>query len=415
MGEVVSVQEAVGKNYGDFWHSTARYRVVKGGRASKKSKTTALYYISQMMAHPESNTLVVRQTYASLKDSCFSELKWAISRLGVERYWDWTTSPLEMTYLPTGQKILFRGLDDPLKLTSITVPIGYLCWVWIEEAFQVKKEEDFDKIDGSIRGALPADLWKQITLTFNPWHDKIWVKRRFFDVSDDPDVFTKTTTYKDNEFLGEDDRRYYAKMEKENPRRFFVEGLGNWGIIDGLVYENWVVEDFNVDIVRRRPGIRAAFGLDFGYTIDPSAFVALFIDQSKKEIYIFDEFYEKKLSNRMIAERIVEKGYHKERIFADSAEPKSIAELSTLGITRIAAARKGPDSIMHGIQFIQDYKIIIHPSCINFADEIAAYTWAEDRFGQKTGKPVDSFNHILDALRYALTDITRPAGVKVGF
>ncbi|MDR2944055.1 MAG: PBSX family phage terminase large subunit [Methanosarcinales archaeon] len=271
---VVSLSDLVGGGYSDFWNSKHRYRVLKGGRASKKSKTTALYFISKLMKHPQSNLLVIRQTYASLKDSCFSELEWAIHRMGVEKYWKISTSPLEMTYLPTGQKILFRGLDDPLKLTSITVSIGFLCWTWIEEAFQVKRESDFDKIDGSIRGNLPADLWPQHTLTFNPWHDKIWIKRRFFDVSDDSDIFTKTTTWKDNEFLGEHDRRYYEKMEKENPRRYWVEGLGNWGIIEGLIYEKWVIEDFDVDIVRRRSSVLAAFGLDFGYSIDPSAFIA---------------------------------------------------------------------------------------------------------------------------------------------
>lgn len=117
----VKLPEVVGKGYGTFWRWKGRYRAVKGSRASKKSKTTALWYITNMMKYPDANTLVVRKTYRTLKDSCFTELKWAIHRLGVDAFWDIKESPLEMTYKPTGQKIYFRGLDDPLKVTSITV------------------------------------------------------------------------------------------------------------------------------------------------------------------------------------------------------------------------------------------------------------------------------------------------------
>ena len=149
----VHLPEVVGKGYGTFWNFKGRYRVCKGSRASKKSKTTALNIIKRMMQYPEANTLVVRKVFRTLKDSCFTELKWAINRLGVSAYWEIKESPLEMTYLPTGQKIYFRGLDDPLKVTSITVEIGYLCWCWIEEAYEIMNESDFDMLDESIRGA----------------------------------------------------------------------------------------------------------------------------------------------------------------------------------------------------------------------------------------------------------------------
>ena len=130
----VRLPDIVGRGYGTFWRSRARYRVVKGSRASKKSTTEALWLVTNIMAHPEANALVIRKTYRTIKDSCFRQLKWAIHRLGVDAWWKCTESPLEMTYTPTGQKILFRGLDDPLKVTSITVDVGYLGWGWIEEA-----------------------------------------------------------------------------------------------------------------------------------------------------------------------------------------------------------------------------------------------------------------------------------------
>lgn len=136
--EVVRLPEVVGKGYGTFWRFKGRYRVVKGSRASKKSKTTALWFIVNMMAYKQANALVVRQVYSTLKDSCYTELKWAINRLGVSRYWKCKESPLEMEYIPTGQKIYFRGMDDPLKLTSITVEVGYLCWVWINLSVHIK-------------------------------------------------------------------------------------------------------------------------------------------------------------------------------------------------------------------------------------------------------------------------------------
>lgn len=178
----ISLKTTVGGGYYDFWNFKGRYRVCKGSRASKKSKTTALNIIVRMMQYPEANTLVVRKVFRTLKDSCFTELKWAINRLGVSAYWEIKESPLEMTYLPTGQKIYFRGLDDPLKIASITVERGFVCWCWIEEAYEIMNEADFDMLDESIRGAIPEEtgLFKQITLTFNPWNEKHWIRKRFF-------------------------------------------------------------------------------------------------------------------------------------------------------------------------------------------------------------------------------------------
>ena len=293
----LSLQEVIGKGYADFWHFKGRYRVVKGSRASKKSKTTAIYYISQLMKYKEANLLVIRKTYRTLKDSCFAELKWAIHRLLVDDKWQIKESPLEMTYLPTGQKIYFRGLDDPLKVTSITVDIGYLCWMWIEESYEIMSEAEFDTIDESIRGSVPGGLFKQITLTFNPWNEKHWLKKRFFDAEPDVDIMAKTTNYLCNEFLDAADKKVFETMKRKNPRRYKVAGLGGWGIVDGLVYENWEERQFITEEISSRPGIKSAFGLDFGYTNDPSALFCGLIDIAQKEIYVFDEMYGYGMSN----------------------------------------------------------------------------------------------------------------------
>lgn len=397
----ISLQEKVGKGYKDFWKCKKRYRVVKGSRASKKSKTMALWCISQLMKYPQANLLVIRKTYRTLKDSCFSDLKWAIHKLGVDEHWSSTTNPLEITYIPTGQKILFRGLDDPLKVTSISVDMGCLCWCWIEEAYEITNEEDFDMLDESIRGEVPNGLFKQITLTFNPWNEKHWIKKRFFD-NPSEDTLAITTNYLCNEWLDESDRNVFEKMKINNPRRYQVAGLGNWGIVDGLVYENFKEEEFDIEEIKRIPNIESTFGLDFGYTNDPSALFCGLVDRKNMKIYVFDEMYEKGLSNKAIYQNILDMGYAKEHITADSAEPKSIDELRNLGLYRVSAANKGKDSINNGIQYIQDFEIIIHPRCVNFLTEISNYTWDKDKFGNKLNKPIDDFNHLLDAFRYAM-------------
>ena len=395
--------DIVGKGYGTFWRFKGRYRVVKGSRASKKSKTTALWYIVNMMKYPQANTLVVRKTFRTLKDSCFTELKWAVHRLKVDAWWEFKESPLEAVYKPTGQKIYFRGLDDPLKVTSITVDVGVLCWAWLEEAYEVMKEDDFNILDESIRGGVPegSGLFKQWTITFNPWNERHWLKKRFFDAPPDPDILALTTNYLCNEWLDAADIRVFEDMKKRNPRRYAVAGLGNFGVTEGVVYEHWKEEAFDIDEVRSRPGIVSTFGLDFGYTNDPSTLFCGLLDQKEKCLFVFNEMYEKGLSNKKIADTIKEMGYGKERITADSAEPKSIDELKSLGL-RVKGAAKGKDSIKNGIQWIQDLEIIIHPRCVNFITEISNYTWDTDKFGTKLNVPIDDFNHLMDAMRYAL-------------
>ena len=398
----IDLKSVVGKGYADFWHCQKRYRVVKGSRSSKKSTTTSLNIIYRMMSYGSKglfpNTLVVRKTFRTLQDSCFSQLRWAIHKLNVDSLWDCKLFPLEMTYKPTGQKILFRGLDDPLKLTSTTVDKGSLCWMWLEEAYELTSEEDFNMLDESIRGNTQG-LFKQITITLNPWNERHWIKKRFFDKPSE-DTFAITTNYQCNEFLDAADLRLFEEMKANNPRRYQVAGLGNWGIVDGLVYEKWDERLFELSDIRN---CKTFCGLDFGYTNDPTAFVIGFINTNTKELWIWDELYQKGLVNREIAEQIESMGYRKERITADSAEPKSIEELTRLGL-KVKSARKGKDSIMNGIQFIQDYHIHVHPRCSNFITEISNYAWDKDKFNNTLNKPIDEFNHLMDALRYGIED-----------
>lgn len=400
----VNLKEKIGKGYGSFWRFKGRYLVCKGSRGSKKSTTAAQKIIYRMMQYPLANTLVLRRVFNTHKDSTWTQLKWAANNLKVSHLWKFSKSPLEATYIPTGQKILFRGLDDPMSITSITVDHGYLCWAWFEEAFQVMNEDDFNKVDMSIRGELPKGYYKQIIITFNPWSEKHWLKKRFFDVKNNPNILALTTNYTHNEWLGPDDIQIFEQMKINNPRRFKIEGLGEWGIAEGLVYENFYIKDFDIQEIIKRPGIESIFGLDFGYTNDPTAFIAALVDEKEKELYIFDEHYQKAMSNEDIVNMINYKGYSKEVIIADSAEPKSIDDIKRKGVRRIKAAAKGRDSILNGIQNIQDYKIYVLPKCENTIVELNNYVW-DMKEGQVLNKPIDDYNHLMDALRYAFEKI----------
>lgn len=418
-----NLPQLIGKGYKQFWNFTGRYRVAKGGRGSKKSTTASFWFPYNMMKfwHKygiKAHTLVIRRFYNTHRDSTFAQLKWAINRMGVSHLWKPTKSPLELTYIPTGQKIMFRGLDDPQSITSITVEDGYLCWVWWEEAFQVTNEDDFDKVDMSIRGEVPAPLFKQHTLTFNPWSDKIWIKKRFFDkvgsngLNERGDILAITKNYDCNEFLGDDDREIFEIMKMENPRRYSIEGLGNWGIAEGLVFENWEEKEFDVEELkgsRDKYGnqkYRELHGLDFGYTNDPTAFIALLADEKKYEIYIYDEVYKTRMKNKDIYDTLTYKGFQKARICGDSEDPRTIDELKDLGLYRIFGAKKGQGSVKAGIQKLQDYKIYVHPRCINTIVELSNYIWAPDKdTGKPTTDPADEYNHLMDALRYATEEL----------
>lgn len=401
----ISLQETVGKNYVDFWNTKKRYRVCKGSRGSKKSKTTALNMIYRLLEYPESNGLCVRRYGNTLRDSVYSDLKWAIHKLGVDAYFECTVSPMQIVRKSTGQKILFRGLDDGLKITSISVDKGVLCWVWIEEAYEISNEDDFNKLDMSIRGEVPEGYFKQITFTFNPWSATSWLKKRFFDEPDD-DTFTKTTTWQCNEWLDDADRKIFLKMKDQNPRRYRIEGDGDWGIAEGLIYTKVRIEEFDIDTVRKIPNIKSAFNLDFGFT-DPNAFVCEMVDNTNQIIYVFDEWYKTGVTNKIIAQQIKDMGYGGQKIICDSAEPKSIAELQEEGI-QAEPSRKGKDSVNHGIQLIQNYTIIVHPKCVEFSKEIQNYCWAKDKDGKPTDKPDHEFSHGMDSMRYGVAKLLIP-------
>ena len=287
----IYLPDVIGAGYASFWADKSFFQVIKGGRGSKKSRTMGLRSIYRIMKYPLSNMVVVRKVGNTHKDSTYAELKWAVHRLGVDHLWTFKVSPLEAVYNPTGQKILFRGFDDPLKLTSLAVDVGYLCWAWIEEAFEIEEESDFNTFAEGIRGELPEPLFKQITLTFNPWRSGHWTKARFFD-QEQPDTFTLTTTHKCNEFLDQADHDKIEELKITDPDRYKVVGLGEYGIPGGAFFNEFresihVIEPFDIpdDWVRFRC-------MDYGLDMFACYFAAM---DSQKNLYIYKEIYESDL------------------------------------------------------------------------------------------------------------------------
>lgn len=411
----VSLAEVMGRGYNRFYHSRNFYRVVKGSRGSKKSKTAALSYIANLLKYEWANLLVVRRYSNTNKQSTYTDFKWAAAKLKVYHLFKFNESLPEITVKATGQKILFRGLDDELKITSIAVDVGMLCWAWFEEAYQIENQEKFDTVVESIRGSFDdPNFYKQITVTFNPWSERHWLKRAFFDSKTRfSDVFADTTTFRDNEWLDDQDKTRLMDLYRTNPRRARVVCDGDWGVAEGLVFDgNFEVMEFDFNKKIKEIGV-TVHGMDFGFTHDPTTLPSAVFDEIRKELWIYGELYKTGLLIDDIVHEVEERELTRAKIVADSANPLMIAELQRKGISRMKGARKGKDSIEQGITFMQGLKIYIHPSCVNTIEEFNTYCYDKDKEGNWLNQPEDNNNHIIDALRYALEDYNGKGKGKV--
>ncbi|MCG3214576.1 PBSX family phage terminase large subunit [Staphylococcus epidermidis] len=405
----LSITKTIGSGYNEFWHNKNFYRVVKGSRGSKKSKTTAINFIYRIMEYNWANLLVVRSFSNTNKQSTYTDLRWATNRLGVKHLFKFNDSLPEITYKPTGQKILFRGLDDPLKITSITVENGILCWAWFEEAYQIETFDKFSTVVESIRGSIDdSDFFKQITVTFNPWSERHWLKPTFFDEDTKlNNTFSYTTTYRVNEWLDEVDITRYEDLYRTNPRRARIVCDGDWGVAEGLVFENFEVKEFDwVKKLKEKQVV--AHGSDFGFTQDPTTLISTIVDIQNKELWIYDEHYQRGMLTDEIYQMYLDKGLKNAKIIADSAEKRLITEIKRKGISNLKPSIKGQGSIMQGVQFIQGFKIYVHPTCEHTIEELNTYTFDQDKDGNWLNKPIDANNHLMDALRYSLEEFHFP-------
>ena len=383
--------------------SDPRFYIYKGGRASCKSSSISIYLIVHMMKNPLSNVVVIRANENTLRDSVYEQCKWAINQLGATDDFRFMRSPLEIVYKPTGQRIIFKGANNPQSITSIKVSYGVIDTVWYEEAFQLSSEKQFNMISLSFRGEMPEGYKIREILSLNPWRNTSWIKGRFFDkVSDN--VYSTTTTYKCNKWLSPSDIKVFEEMKVNEPTRYEVEGKGNWGVLSGLIYSNWYVDEFNHKEVN---GVYC-YGGDFGYVNSYTALVQIKVDEVNKILYICNEvMYAREVVNSDIANAIKNCQLDNEIWVFDCAEPKSIEELRRLGIKKARGCSKGKDSVMYNINNIKEYKIVVHPSCVNAIIELENYMWQVDSTGKEINKPIKDYDHLMDAIAYGLQTITK--------
>lgn len=375
-----------------------RTQIYYGGSSSGKSNFLASRAVLDVLQGR--NYLVARNVAKTLRGSCWNEVLKAIDRMKLRAYFKINQSDMYITAKNNGHQILFTGLDDVEKVKSITPAVGVLTDIWLEEGTEASRDA-YMQLKKRLRG--PSKHKKRFTISFNPVYVGHWIYKEFFGIWNDKETYAATdklsilkTTYKDNRFLTKDDR---DELENEtDPYYRDVYTLGNWGVLGDLIFTKWSTADLS-EFAKSADNLR--HGLDFGFSSDPCGVVKLHFDRMRKKIYVFDEIYERGLTNTALAKLLVPfAGQH--YITCDSAEQKSIVELQQLGIWALPAV-KGPDSVNFGIQWLQDYEIIIDlHNCQNLKNELSTYQWAKDKDGNSIRKPIDHDNHLIDAIRYAL-------------
>lgn len=367
-----------------------RYEVYYGGAGSGKSVFVCQKLLIKACKEKR-KVLVIRKYGTTLKDSVFQLFVDMLKRWQIYRYCKVNLSTYTIT-LPNGSMFLFKGLDDSEKIKSITD----ITDIWCEEATELS-EDDYTQLDLRLRASVPN---LQLMVSFNPVSKVNWVFRKWFDEgAQNKNTLVLHTTYKHNRFLPPEYVQALEEKQRTNYTYYKIYALGEFCTLDKLVFTNWKIEQFD------HTKIKGALlvGLDFGFVNDTSALVASILNEAEKKIYIFREWGDTGKTNQELAEIIKSLGFAKSVIVADSAEQKSIAEIKREGVIKIKKSEKGKDSVIHGIQKLQNYEIIVHPNCTGVITELENYSWKKDKTtGLYINDPIDAFNHYIDALRYSL-------------
>lgn len=405
----MNIDVKVNPAYLPFMNKEQFLQIFFGGSSSGKS-----FFITDKIVLDNlngANWLCCRNVARTIRNSIFNEVTKSISSMGVRDYYSINKSDMVITCNLNGSQILFCGLDDPEKVKSITPQKGVLHRVFIEEATEIRRES-YLQLKKRLRGF--STITKHILMAFNPILKSHWIYKEFFggwrddkNIYEDRDKLIVKTTYKDNLFLTDEDRRLLE--DESDPYFYDVYTLGNWGILGNIIFKNWRVEDLT-DQIPHFDNIRC--GMDFGYSSDPNALIKLHIDKARKKIYVFDEWYQTGMSDDELV-RCCKEFFGREYVTCDSAEPKTIDYLAMNDINAIGAI-KGADSVNRGIRWLQGYGIIIHKDCQNFKNEMEQYHWQEDKYGNAMAKAVDENNHLIDACRYACEQDILEAEIKAG-
>lgn len=398
--EILIYDEIFNEVYFPYIDLETKTQIFFGGASSGKSVFLAQRCVYDILKGMR-NYLVVRQVARTIRGSVFTEILKVISDWDIAHLFKINKSDMLISCTKNGRQIIFAGLDDVEKLKSLVPLSGAITDIWVEEATEV----DRNSLKQLLKRQRGGDrrTTKRVMLSFNPILQTHWIYDEYFKAiswADDQtvyrgdDLFILKTWYIHNCFLTEED---VAALMKESDKYFRdVYTFGNWGVIGNIIFTNWEVRDLS-DMQAQFVNLR--HGLDFGFSSDPAAIISSHYDRAKKEIYIYDEFYSAGLTNDLLAQEVLDI-CGKNLVVCDSAEPKSILELKQHGVSAVAA-QKGKDSVLHGIQWLQQHKIFIDTRCINTRNEFLQYKWAEDRYGNAVRRPVDRDNHLIDALRYA--------------
>ncbi|MEK5089056.1 MULTISPECIES: PBSX family phage terminase large subunit [Paenibacillus] len=413
----VRISEKVTPHFQTFWRVSNSHKylkhVLKGGRGSGKSAHIGLKIIKDMMKYPVT-TLCVRKVARTLEESVFEQLKEAIEILGVSEYWRVVKSPLQLVYIPRGNKIIFRGADDPTKIKSIKMSKFPIAFLWIEEMAEFKNEDEVSTIEKSIlRAKLPDGLFYAFYYSYNPPKRKqSWVNKLYESQFIPSNTYIHHSTYLDNPYISRESIEEAEEMKRTRFQRYEWEYLGK-AIGSGVVpFDNLTFRTITDEEIKSFDNIRQ--GNDWGYGVDPLAFVRWHYDKTRRKIYALDEVYGVKISNRELSEKLKKKKYDQQLTIADSAEPKSVDELKMQLHCRFKGAKKGPGSVEYGEKWLDDLEeIVIDPvRTPNIAREFENIDYQTDADGNPRTRLDDKDNHTIDATRYAFEDDMRQPGIS---
>ena len=411
----IRISEITGKAFHplihDVFHHVHTHYDLSGGRGSLKSSTISIIVPALIVSNPLYHACVFRKVGNTIRDSVYQQYIWGIGELGMADKWKAKTTPMELIYKPTGQKIMFRGADDPMKIKSIKVPFGYIAVTHFEEKDQFAGRREIRSIlESTMRGG--NKFWN--FESYNPPISRDnWANLDSEEARADRLCHKSTYLQAPPEWLGEQFLNEAEYLKQTNEREYRHEYLGEAVGTGADVFENLEIREITDEEISHFDRIQN--GVDWGFYPDPWAFNRMQYDAAQRILYIFDELTGKKQGNRETANRVLEKGLtHDDRIIADSAEPKSINDYRSFGLNCIGA-QKGPGSVEYSMKWLQQLtKIVIDPvRCPDTKKEFSSYEYERDKDGELISGYPDKNNHHIDAVRYGTELIWRKPGQPV--
>ena len=407
----IRLSEKIGSAFYDvahdvFHHGHTHYDF-SGGRGSLKSSTVSVLVPLLLINNPGTHALVLRKVANTIRDSVYAQYIWAIGELGMAAYWEAKVSPMELIYKPTGQKIMFRGADDPMKIKSIKVPFGYIAVTHFEEKDQFAGRAEIRTIlQSTMRGG--SRYWN--FESYNPPISRDnWANKDSLEERTDRLCHKSTYLQAPPEWLGEQFLAEAEHLRVTDERAYQHEYLGIPVGTGGNVFDNLELREITDEEMSHFDHIYQ--GVDYGWFPDPFAFIRLHYDRARETIYLMDEIYQNKLTNEASGNIIIHRGYKDAYITCDSAEPKSVADYRAMGLPAKAAV-KGPGSDDYGKKCLQRRKIVIdRKRTPNAYNEFVNYEYDRNKDGDIISGYPDENNHLIDATRYAVERISRRMGV----